>query len=161
MIRALLATAIVMAAVVIIGALYIGDGGGDPAASPRSGTIEWDAPPDIGRPDALPRDRVLAGYVRNGTLEPVELTPDNVDLIDSEGRSITHTTTFAASFARDIYPPRLARKLPEADLLRLGYKAIIDPGQRGPLIVAWRLEDGAPAADRVEIPGGTLDLPAP
>ena len=129
---------------------------GSPA---KAGSVRWDAPPEIGTPKLLPDDRVLAGAIRNDSPHLLELSDEDVKLLDAQGRPVFHTIRFSAGFGRDIYPPRYGRKIPEKDRIRLGYQAQVAPGEARPVTIAWRVKDPSRAPVRVELPGGVLSLP--
>lgn len=129
------------------------------SSSKSPAAVSWDAPPQVGTPKMLPNDRVLAGSIRNNSPHLLELSNDDVKMLDAQGRPVFHTIRFSAGFGRDIYPPRYGHEPPKKDQIRLGYMAQVAPGDVRSVTVAWRVKDPSRAPVRMEFPGGVLSLP--
>lgn len=147
--------------VAVLGASIVAIATAGPGSQDGSGfgTLAWEGKPKIFAVETLPDDRLLAGTLRNDSLDEVELDASEVDLVDAEGRSVEHTTLFSLGFGRDIYPPSAQRELPEADKLRLGLKLELQPGEVRPVTLAWRVSRPGGEPVRIELPAGSLRLP--
>ena len=145
---------VALAVVIAVGAVGGGErGGGD-------GPLAWAGDPRLITPATLPRDRVLSGRVRNGSLRPVRIDARDVRIETAGGARVEGTATFLATFVHGLYPPtRGPSRLPESELRRLGRLAVIEPRQTAPITLAWRLEEGEPAPVRMDYGQGSLPLP--
>ncbi len=133
---------------------------GSPAARPSEGDVSWVREPQLIKPKALPRDRILTGRVRNESLRPIGMTAADVRVLDSGGDRLQASAVFLASYVHGLYPPtREPKVLPEEELRRTGRKAVIAPGKSAPLTVSWRRRPGEGAAVRVDLGGVTLPVP--
>jgi hypothetical protein len=135
-----------------------GCGGDD---SKGDGPLSWAQTPQVFTPQALPRDRVLSGRVRNDSLERVDLRVEDVKLVDREGRPVAGSIRFLAGFVHGVYPPtREPRRLPDSELLRTGQIARILPGKLAPLTASWRTQPGRERPVRIDYGRGSLPVPA-
>jgi hypothetical protein len=163
--RAALAAGVAVIALAVVGAAFALAGSSDDSAKSESGgngRLNWVAEPHVFTPKTLPRDRVMVGDLRNGTLKEIDVRASkDVKLLDADGRSIPHTTIFIEGFGRDIYPPRYLRQVPFKDQLRLGLRAVLNPGDYTPITVAWRVPRGGKDAVTLRMPGGDVEVPSP
>lgn len=134
-------------------------------ADPRpaaAGGLAWAGRPALIVPAELPRDRILAGRLRNGTLRELRLDAVRARLVDAHGRRVEGTVSFAAGFVHGLYSPRRTPKeaMPEFERRRLGEIAALRAGETVPLTVSWRSAAGAAPPVRVELGPLSLALPA-
>ena len=124
------------------------------------GPLQWERGPRVFAPKGLPSDRVMSGRVRNDSLKRVDLSAQDVRLLDDRGRRVAGSVTFLAGFVHGLYPPtREPSRLPDAELLRTGRIARILPGKLAPITVAWRARPGQPRPTRLDYSGGFLPVP--
>ena len=134
-----------------------GCGGGD---NDGSGPLKWEKAPRVFAPETLPNDRVMSGRIRNDSLHRVDLTVQDVKLVDGSGHRVAASVTFLAGFVHGLYPPtRQPKRLPDSELLRTGRTALIRPGKRAPITVAWRTRGGETPA-RLDYGTGSLPIPS-
>ena len=126
-----------------------------------AGDLVWVKDPILFTPPNLPDDRVLSGKVRNDSLERIEIDASDVRLLDAEGERLKANAVFLETFAHQLFPPTREPEggIPEAELIRLGVKAKIDPGKDVPLTVSWRQGEGVEPPVRIEAGGSSLALP--
>ena len=102
-----------------------------------SGDLMWEKKPRVFTNPNLPDDRILAGTVRNDSLETVNLV------------------------ARDLgvrtFPQNRGSEIPESEQLRIGLRARLKPGETAPLTVSWRQQ--GEHASVVDYGAGTLPVP--
>jgi hypothetical protein len=134
-----------------------GCGNGNESAA---GDLRWVEDPRLLTPPGAPRERVLSGTVRNDSLEPLEITAAEVEIVDRDGDALEGNATFIAGYAHGLYPPiREPATLPDSELTRLGRLAQLDPGEESPLTAAWRLRQGAGPPVRIDYGTGSLPIP--
>jgi hypothetical protein len=146
--RAALALALVL---VVVSA---GCGGDDELGS---GDLIWEKKPRVFTNANLPDDRVLAGTVRNDSLEPVTLVARDLGVRTPGGDAMESAAVFAPTFIRGVFPQNRGSEIPESEQLRIGLRARLDPGQTAPLTVSWR--QGGEHAAVVDYGAGTLPVP--
>jgi hypothetical protein len=126
-----------------------------------TGDLSWSQQPEVARHPTLPDDRVLRGSLRNDSLRRIRLSDRDLRLLDEDGRRVRAAVRYAAGFVRGIYPPARSPQggVPEAERLRTGQLARIDPGKTVPVTISWRVPAGAKPPVRVEYRGGSLPIP--
>jgi hypothetical protein len=105
-------------------------------------------------------DRVLIGRVVNGSHERLVIEAKSVKLIDSDGRRVRAAVAFISSFVKSNFPHNNGpMRIPEAERIRLGQLAEIDPGTSSPLTVSWHEPSGPASAVRIDYGPGSLPVP--
>jgi hypothetical protein len=122
-----------------------------------SGDLMWEKKPRVFTNASLPDDRVLAGTVRNDSLEPVTLVARDLGVRTPGGDEMESAAVFAPTFIRGVFPQNRGSEIPESEQLRIGLRARLQPGQTAPLTVSWR-QQGEHAAV-VDYGAGTLPVP--
>jgi hypothetical protein len=122
-----------------------------------SGDLMWEKKPRVFTNPDLPDDRILAGTVRNDTLETVTLVARELDVRTPGGDQMESGAIFAQTFVRGVFPQNRGTDIPESEQLRIGLRARLRPGETAPLTVSWR-QQGAQAAV-VDYGAGTLPVP--
>jgi hypothetical protein len=127
----------------------------------RVGDLVWVKRPNVYRQATLPRDRVLVGTIRNDSLRPIKVAATDVRAVDEDGDALRGNATFVRGYIHPLYPPTRppAGGLPESELERTGRQLRLEPGQKAPLSVAWRLTRGAEAPARIDYGSGSLPIP--
>ena len=125
------------------------------------GDLAWVKRPNVYRQATLPRDRVLVGTIRNDSLRPIKVAATDVRPVDEGGNALRGNATFVRGYVHPLYPPTRppAGGLPESELERTGRQLRLEPGQKAPLSVAWRLTPGAEAPVRIDYGSGSLPIP--
>jgi hypothetical protein len=142
------------ASILVLLVLVAGCGGDEDVGS---GDLVWEKKPRIFRPPTLPDDRVLAGTVRNDSLEPIELTARDLEVLADDGDELESAAIFAQTFVRGVFPQNRGEDIPTSEQLRIGLRARLEPGKSAPLTVSWR-QNGERAA-RVDYGTGSLPVP--
>ena len=122
-----------------------------------SGDLMWEEKPRVFTNPNLPDDRILAGTVRNDTLETVTLVARDLGVRSPDGDEMESAAIFAQTFVRGVFPQNRGTDIPEGEQLRIGLQARLKPGETAPLTVSWR-QQGARAAV-VDYGEGTLPVP--
>ena len=122
-----------------------------------SGDLMWEKKPRVFTNANLPDDRVLAGTVRNDTLETVTLVARELGVRTPGGDEMESAAVFAPTFIRGVFPQNRGTDIPENEQLRIGLRARLRPGETAPLTVSWR-QQGEQAAV-VDYGAGTLPVP--
>jgi len=147
-----------LAALALAGALTgLAACGGD-GASLGAGDIGWVEEPQVVVPETLPKDRILTGTVRNDAFREAKLVARELRLVDADGDEVESAATFNAGFGRSYYSPS-REPLPEAELIRVGQEAVLQPGDTVPLTVSWSTDDGSDAPVAIEYEAGSLPVP--
>ena len=121
-----------------------------------SGRLAWVGKPRLVEPEGLPRDRILTGTVRNDSLERVTLQGSELRAVASGGGELRTAAIFARGFAHTNFPTNRGEvKTPESEQIRIGLKAVLEPGEKAPLTVSWRGR-----AARIDYGTGSLPVPA-
>jgi hypothetical protein len=122
-----------------------------------SGDLMWEEKPRVFTNPNLPDDRILAGIVRNDSLETVTLVARDLDVRAPGGDDMESAAIFAQTFVRGVFPQNRGSDIPETEQLRIGLRARLKPGETAPLTVSWR-QQGEHAA-LVDYGRGTLPVP--
>ena len=146
-------TALALTLVLVV--VAAGCGGDDELGS---GDLMWEKKPRVFTNANLPDDRVLAGTVRNDTLETVTLVARDLGVRTPGGDKMESAAVFAPTFIRGVFPQNRGSEIPESEQLRIGLRARLRPGQTAPLTVSWR-RHGEQAAV-VDYGVGTLPVPS-
>ncbi len=144
-----------VAALALLLAVAVAGCGGDDELG--SGDLMWDQKPRVFKNANLPDDRVLAGTVRNDSLEAVTLVARELGVRTGGGDEMESAAVFAPTFIRGVFPQNRGTDIPESEQLRIGLRARLQPGQTAPLTVSWR-QQGERAAV-VDYGTGTLPVP--
>jgi hypothetical protein len=143
-----------LALTLLLGAAAAGCGGDDELGS---GDLMWEKKPRVFTNPNLPDDRILAGTVRNDTLETVTLVARELDVRTPGGDQMESAAVFAQTFVRGVFPQNRGTEIPESEQLRIGLRARLRPGETAPLTVSWRQQGGQAAV--VDYGAGTLPVP--
>ena len=148
---------VAVAALVLVG--RGGDGGSRAEPAIR---LQWEGKTTLVKVPELPRDRILAGRVRNVSLKPVKVAVERIEVVDGRGRPLKHSARFLSAFAHGLYPP--SEKIADPgtfERTRLGEIATIKPGQSLPLTLSWRMATTrGPEPAEVRFGGGSLPIAA-
>jgi hypothetical protein len=117
----------------------------------------WEKKPRIFTNPNLPDDRILAGTVRNDSLETVNLVARDLDVRTPGGDDMESAAVFAQTFVRGVFPQNRGSEIPESEQLRIGLRARLKPGETAPLTVSWRQQGRH--ASVVDYGAGTLPVP--
>ncbi len=147
-----------LAALAIAGALGGVSACGDDGESLGAGDIGWIEQPRVVVPKTLPKDRILTGTIRNDAFKEARLVARDLRLVDADGDEVSSAATFNASFGRSYYSPS-REPLPEAELIRVGQEALLEPGDTVPLTVSWSTDDGSDPPVAIEYEAGSLPVP--
>ncbi len=124
----------------------------------RTGPLAWSGDAEVFTHPTLPGDRVLTAKLRNDGLHPLRVDIGDVRLLDSGGREVTSTPVFLQAFGKSLWAAgRGPQQVPDTELQRTGRIALLKPGQKVPLTIAWHDADGHPA--RVDYGRGSLGIP--
>jgi len=149
--------AAVILAIVLAGAIAVAVGSREDRGA---GALAWEGAPEVFAAPGLPRDGILAGQVRNDTLERVRLEAADLVVVDDRGRRWRTAGRFMAGFAHGLWPPgQQVAAGSDAERERLGEIARLEPGETAPLTVAWTRPRGAGRPARIEVGGGRLAIP--
>jgi hypothetical protein len=142
------------------GLLLLGDRDGGPTqAATDTARLQWKEKPSLLLVPELPRDRILYGRLRNGSLRPVDLDSQRVQILDAQGHSLRATAQFSQHFSHGLYPWSMNVKGSKFERRRIGQIATIKPGQAVPLTLSWRVPEGGSEPVEVRFDGGSLELP--
>lgn len=148
--RRRIAAAAAIAAVALAGC---GDEGSDGAR------VAWQEKPLLVPHPDLPGERLLIGKVRNDSNSELRMDVETVRVLDARDRQVRATVRFNEGAAHALYPPGDGPdESPQEERERLGSAAAVQPGRSTPLVVAWRVKDGAPPA-RIDFGDAELDVP--
>ena len=149
------AAAALVAAAVIAGVLLLAGG-----AQGGEGRVAWQ---DVQLFDASrDTDRILAGKLRNDSLEDVNIDVEDVRMFDASGREVRSALRFREAFAHGIFPwSQKPEDTGDFERRRLGEVVKIRPGQSAPLTLSWRVAPGGESPVKVDFGPAELDLPKP
>jgi hypothetical protein len=134
--------------------LAAGCGGGEDTGS---GDLVWDEKPRMFTNPNLPDDRIVAGSVRNDTLERIDLVARDLAVRSGDGDELESAAIFAPTFIRGVFPQNRGDEIPVGEQIRIGLRARLEPGQAAPLTVSWRQK--GERAVLIEYGRGTLPVP--
>ncbi len=151
----LAAAAALVAAAVIAGALLLAGG-----AQGGEGRLAWQ---DAQLFDASrDTDKILAGKVRNTSLQDIDIDVEDVRMFDASGREVRSALRFREAFAHGIFPwSQKPKDMGDFERRRLGEVVKIRPGQSAPLTLSWRVAKGGEPPVKVDFGPAELDLPKP
>jgi len=149
-----------------------GGGGGGPAptattaaSSPTAGGhgVAWSGKPLVFRARNLPSDRVVIAHVRNAGHHTLQILAADVKVRDAAGHALRSSAGFTNNFAHGLFGAfQQPRRLPPAELLRLGKMILLQAGSTAPFFAAWRVTRHTKLPVHVDLGrGGTLVLPGP
>jgi len=141
------------------GLLLAGERDGATRAATDDARLRWKAKPSLILVPSMPRDRILTGSIRNGSLRPVDLESERVQVRDAAGHRLKATALFSQHFSHGLYPPSMRVKGSKFERRRTGKIATIKPGQDVPLTLSWRVAADGTEPVEVRFDGGTLALP--
>lgn len=145
-----------LAAVAVLAAAGCGGGSGD---APKSG-LAWDGTPKVFRSKNLPHDRVVIAKVKNAGSETLHLVARDLKVRDADGHVLMTSAAFAVDFAHGLFGAlQQPKRLPPAELIRLGKVAYIPAGATVPFYAAWRLAPGSREPVTIDYGRGTLAVP--
>jgi hypothetical protein len=136
--------------------------GGD-KGSANGAPLAWDGTPKL---TASPSGaRVLIGTAKNDSSKVVYVRTPDVGVADQAGRRIRSSVAFVSGFVRSNYPrngplPRRPSRYPQKEQERIGYLAVLDPGETTPLTVSWQEPPGRRKAARIAYENASLAIPA-
>ncbi len=139
-----------------LGALLSGCGGGDDS----TGDLRWAKTPMVFRAHSMPTDRVLMGTVRNSSFRPVNLRATELTVRDRQGHKVAAHAQFIASYAHGLWGAyQKPSKVPQEELVRLGFQIRLMPGESAPLTVAYRTRPGLTMPLRIRYQASALSVP--
>ena len=141
----------------VCAATAAGCGGGD---DDRRAGLAWDGAPKVFRAKNLPDDRVVIARVRNTGSTTLHVVAGDLRVRDAEGRALETSAAFTTNYAHGLFGAlQQPRRLPAAELIRLGKVAYIPAGASLPFYAAWRLRPGSKGPLRIDYGSGTLTVP--
>lgn len=154
--RTRLTAATALVVVVVVGAALLLAGG----AQGGEGRLAWQ---DVEVFEASrSTDRILAGKVRNTSLEDIDLDVTDVRMLDASGGEVRSALRFREAFAHGIFPwSQKPDDTGDFERRRLGEVVTIRPGQTAPLTLSWRVPEGGEPPARVDFGPVEIDLPKP
>lgn len=150
-----LAVAAVAAAAVAVAL----SGGPEASEAAKRGSLAWVGRPRVIEAPGDPRDRILTGTVRNGSLEPLEVEARDLRIVDEGGRPLRGNGIFLSTFVRGIYSASRIDQASDFERRRTGRLARISPGRTRPLTFAWRSGPESRPAERIDYGTGWLPVP--
>jgi hypothetical protein len=135
--------------------------GGD-MGSANGQPLAWDGSPKLTvSPSGA---RVLIGTAKNDSSKVVYVRTPEVGVGDQAGRRIRSSVAFVSGFVRSNYPrngplPRRPSRYPQKEQERIGYLAVLDPGETMPLTVSWQEPPGRRTATRIVYKNASLPIP--
>jgi hypothetical protein len=124
----------------------------------RIGPLGWTGDHQVFTHPTIPGDRVLTGMLRNDGTHTIRVDIGGVRLLASDGTTVPSTPVFLQTFGKSLWAAgRGPQQVPDTELQRTGRIALLSPGEKVPLTVAWHERDGTPA--RVDYGEGSLPLP--
>jgi hypothetical protein len=137
--------------IVVIAVAGLGAGSG-------SGPIAWSGDTQLFTHPTIPGDRVLTGTLRNDSTHTLRVDIGDVRVLTSGGGVVPSTPVFLQTFGKSLWAAgRGPQQVPDTELLRTGRIALLSPGEKVPLTIAWHDKDGRPA--RVDYGEGSLTVP--
>jgi hypothetical protein len=140
-----------LAAVAVIAVARVGTQG-------RVGPLGWTGDNHVFTHPTIPGDRVFTGVLRNDGTHTIRVDIGSVRLLASDGTTVPATPVFLQTFGKSLWAAgRGPQAVPDTELLRTGRIALLSPGEKVPLTIAWHDQDGEPT--RVDYGDGSLPLP--
>jgi hypothetical protein len=141
-----LATVGLVAVIAIVG---IGSG--------ASGPLSWTGHTMVFTHPTIPGDRVLTGKLENASTHTLRVDIGEVRLLTSGGEVVPSNPVFLQTFGKSLWAAgRGPQQVPDTELLRTGRIALLSPGEKVPITIAWHDKDGRPA--RVDYKEGSLPV---
>jgi hypothetical protein len=140
-----------LAAVAVIAVAAVGTQG-------RVGPLGWAGDNQVFTHPTIPGDRVFTGELRNDGAHTIRVDIGGVRLLANDGTTVPSTPVFLQTSAKSLWAGgRGPREVADTELQRTGRIALLSPGEKVPLTIAWHDKDGRPT--RVEYGEGSLPLP--
>ena len=140
-----------LAAVGVIAVAGVGSQG-------RTGPLGWTGDRQVFTHPTIPGDRVFTGTLRNDGTHPLRVDIGDVRLLTDDGATVASAPVFLQTFGKSLWAAgRGPQQVPDTELQRTGRIALLSPGEKVPLTVAWHARDGQPT--RVDYGQGSLPLP--
>jgi hypothetical protein len=122
-----------------------------------SGPIGWSGDTELFTHPTIPGDRILTGTLRNDSTHTLRVDIADVRLLTSGGEVVPSAPVFLQTFGKSLWAAgRGPRQVPDTELLRTGRIALLSPGEKVPLTIAWHDKDGEPS--RVDYGDGSLSI---
>jgi len=145
-------------AVALVAVLALASGGGGDGTAAK---LAWATKPVVQTPQYLPDDRVLISHIRNDSLQDVNLSADDVRVLNSDGKPLRSTAQFPVGYGQGQFAPVQRPQNPSSDALRRrGRIVTIKPGQKAPLTLSWSVPPGGKQPVNVDLGVGS-DLAIP
>jgi hypothetical protein len=124
----------------------------------RTGPLGWSGDSDVFTHPTIPGDRIVTGTLRNDGTHPIRVDIGDVRLLADDGAVVASTPVFLQTFGKSLWAAgRGPQQVPDTELQRTGRIALLSPGEKVPLTIAWHDRDGTPT--RVDYGEGSLPLP--
>jgi len=148
-------------AALLVAALALVGPGSDrgPAVGAGAGQLAWAKPPQLYVAPGMPRDRILAGVVRNDSMRIAEVDATDIQVFTSGGDRLKSAGIFLGSFSRGLYAGPRKGQASDIERRRTGRLLRIGPGDEQPLTVSWRTGSQGQAGTRIEYGSGSLPVP--
>jgi hypothetical protein len=142
---------VTLAAVAVIAFAGLGSQG-------RTGPLTWSGKTELFTHPTLPGDRILTGTLRNDGIHPLRVDIGDVRVLASDGTPVPSNPVFLQTFGKTLWAAgRGPQQVPDTELLRTGRIALLSPGEKVPLTIAWHDKDGRAA--HVDYGDGSLTIP--
>jgi hypothetical protein len=130
------------------------------ASAARGGGLRWASSPKVFDVPGMASDRVLSGQVVNTSTHPIYVDARTIAVVDDRGHRLETAARFLAAFAHPLFSPMQFHTIGGTyQLQRLGVVVRIEPGQRMPLTVSWRLKPAGDSPTAVDVGTATLSIP--
>jgi hypothetical protein len=127
-------------------------------AGTSAGPIAWSGDAEVFTHPTIPGDRVLTGTLRNASTHTLRVDIGDVRVLTADGEVVPSTPVFLQTFGKTLWAAgRGPQQVPDTELLRTGRIALLSPGEKVPLTIAWHDKDGRAA--RVDYGDGSLTIP--
>jgi hypothetical protein len=127
------------------------------------GALVWTKQPLLVTPENLPKDRILAGEIRNDSMRELRLRAKDIRIVDGNGKPMRGNVIFIDGYSHPLAPFDIGpdpSQLPDKAAIRLGYLAKLEPGRSTPVNVSWREPAAGRGTARLEYNGGILPIPS-
>jgi hypothetical protein len=140
-----------LAAVAVIAVARVG-------AQGRVGPLGWTGDHQVFTHPTVPGDRVFTGVLRNDGSHTIRVDIGSVRMLASDGSPVPSTPVFLQTSGRTLWAAGGGpHEVQDSELQRTGRIALLSPGERVPLTIAWHERDGTPT--RIDYGHGSLPLP--